>query len=400
MAAAPSILFSPVRLGRLEIPNRFVQSATYEAMADPASGKVTEQQIQRYRHLAKNEVGLVIPGYFYVDPLGRATNKQAGICDDDQIPELKRLVDAVHGEGGYIAFQLAHAGRQTTKKIIGRKPLGPSAVGRDRVNFVKPTEMGEEQILHAVGSFTAAARRAAEAGADAVQLHAAHGYLLNQFLSPFFNHRNDRYGGSEENRFALVHDVLLALKKEVQGMPILVKLNTNDFTPKEGITPPLAARYAARLAQLGVDGIEVSCGATNYMIFAMARGEVPVKEMAMSFPRWKRAGARFLLNRMKGKFDLVDAYNLEAAKLIKPNIGATPLMLVGGVRKRAQMEEILASGIAQLISLARPFVKNPSLLKQFKEGKASEVNCIYCNKCLAATINGLPLRCYQEGFTI
>lgn len=182
------------------IPNRFICSATYEVMALP-TGEVTEKLIDRYRNLAKGEAGLVIPGYFYVHPLGRAFPYQAGIHSDAMLPGLSSLTDAVHQEGGRIVFQLAHAGRQTTKALIGKIPLGPSGVGRDPINLVKPKEMDAAEIQEVIKAFGLAAKRAHQAGADGIQLHAAHGYLINQFLSPFFNRRADEWGCSDANRF-------------------------------------------------------------------------------------------------------------------------------------------------------------------------------------------------------
>ena len=141
------------------------------------------------------------------------------------------------------------------------------------MNFVKPREMTEDDILEMIKAFGAAAKRAVEAGADAVQLHAAHGYLISEFLSPFFNVRTDSWGGSAENRFRFLKEICKEVKKVVpDGFPVLVKLNTNDYTPKEGITATLAAKYAGWLAGLGIDGVEVSCGTTNYSFMNMLPG--------------------------------------------------------------------------------------------------------------------------------
>lgn len=190
-----TVLFAPLQIGALEIKNRFIHSATYEAMASP-SGEVTDDLIKRYQRLAKNKIGLIIPGYMYVHPLGRAFHLQTGIHDDAMIPGLKKLTDAVHQEGGKIVFQIAHAGRQTRKEVIGRTPMGPSGKWRDPANFQKPKEMTEAEIIDVVNAFEKAADRAVKAGADGVQLHGAHGYLINQFLSPFLNQRKDPWGGT------------------------------------------------------------------------------------------------------------------------------------------------------------------------------------------------------------
>ena len=391
-----SLPFSPMKIRDMEVKNRFVRSATYECMAKE-TGEVTDELVNLYRHLAAGEVGLIITGYTFIHPLGRAFQYHAGIHNDEMIPGLKRMVDAAHREEGKIVFQISHAGRQTTKAKIGQAPIGPSSTGRDPVNFVKPRQMSEEDIHLAITSFGHAARRAHEAGADGVQLHGAHGYLINQFLSPFFNHREDAWGGSDENRFRFLKETVREVKKAIgDGMIILVKLNTNDFTPQEGVTPPLAVKYASWLAELGIDGLEISCGTGLYSFMNMSRGEVPVDEFMSGLPWWKKPLARLTLNKLVGKYDLEEGYNLEAAKLIKPVLGEVPLIPVGGLRNLRHMEEVLERKWADFISMSRPFIREPDLVRRFREGKAEFASCVSCNRCLAAINNDMPLRCYYK----
>ena len=391
-----SLPFSPMKIRDMEVKNRFVRSATYECMAKE-TGEVTDELVNLYRHLAAGEVGLIITGYTFIHPLGRAFKYHAGIHNDEMIPGLKRMVDAAHREEGKIVFQISHAGRQTTKAKIGQAPIGPSSTGRDPVNFVKPRQMSEEDIHLAITSFGHAARRAHEAGADGVQLHGAHGYLINQFLSPFFNQREDAWGGSDENRFRFLKETVREVKKAIgDGMIILVKLNTNDFTPQEGVTPPLAVKYASWLAELGIDGLEISCGTGLYSFMNMSRGEVPVDEFMSGLPWWKKPLARLTLNKLVGKYDLEEGYNLEAAKLIKPVLGEVPLIPVGGLRNLRHMEEVLERKWADFISMSRPFIREPNLVRRFREGKAEFASCVSCNRCLAAINNDMPLRCYYK----
>ncbi|MEW6531205.1 MAG: NADH:flavin oxidoreductase [Thermodesulfobacteriota bacterium] len=388
--------FSPVRIGSLEIRNRFVHSATHEAMAS-IHGEATDGLVKRYRILARGEIGLIIPGFMFVDAAGKAASYQTGIHSDEMIPGLRKIVDTVHEREGKIVFQLSHAGRQTTKKTIGRRPIAPSGSFRDPINIVKPHEMNEEEIHAVIVAFGEAARRAAEAGADGIQLHAAHGYLINQFLSPFFNRRNDAWGGSSENRFRFLKEVLGAVKRSMpEGVPILVKLNFNDYTPTEGINTKLATQYAQKLAGLGVDAIELSSGTLFYSFMNVCRGDVPVRELAKGMPLWLRPWARIVLNGWRDKFPLEEAYHLDAAKHIKPVLGNIPLILVGGLRSLAVIEEILQQGHADLLSMSRPFVRDPLLVKRMKEGEMVRVSCTSCNKCLAAVLNDKPLRCYAN----
>ncbi|MEW6112232.1 MAG: NADH:flavin oxidoreductase [Thermodesulfobacteriota bacterium] len=387
--------FSTTQIASLEINNRFVHSATHEAMAT-VRGEVTDELVKRYRILAKGEIGLIIPGFMFVDITGKAAPYQTGIHSDDMIPGLRKIVDAVHEREGKIVFQLSHAGRQTRRKTVGRKPMAPSSF-RDPINIFKPHEMNEEEIHEVIAAFGEAARRAMEAGADGIELHAAHGYLINQFLSPFFNRRNDAWGGSAENRFRFLKEVLDAVKRIMpQGMPILVKLNFNDYTPREGINTKLATQYAEKLAQLGVAAIELSGGTLFYSFMNVCRGDVPVRELAKGMPVWVRPWARIMLNGWRDKFKLEEAYHLEPAKHIKPVLGNIPLILVGGLRSLAVIEDILHQGYADLLSMSRPFVRDPLLVKRMKEGEITRVNCTSCNKCLAAVLNDKPLRCYAD----
>ena len=393
-----SILFTPRRVGNIEVENRFVHSATYEGMAK-ISGEVSDELIKRYERLAKGGIGLIITGYMYVHPTGRAYPYQTGIYSDDVIAGLKKITDTVHQESGRIAFQLAHAGRQTTKGLIGQTPLGPSSRGRDPINFVKPKEMTEDEIMEMIKAFGAAAQRAVEAGADGIQLHGAHGYLISEFLSPFFNSRTDSWGGSDENRFRFLREVLQKIKTVVpDGFPILVKLNTNDYTPKEGITLPLATKYAGWLAELGIDGLEVSSGTSNYSYMNMCRGDVPTDEFLKALPWWKKPMGRLMIGKLEGKYDLKEGYHLEAAKKIKPVLGDTPLFLVGGMRTVSHMEEVLENNHADFISMSRPFIREPFLVNKIKEGKMDRVSCVSCNRCLAAVLNNIPIYCYNKGF--
>jgi 2,4-dienoyl-CoA reductase-like NADH-dependent reductase (Old Yellow Enzyme family) len=392
-----SLLFSPVKIGRVEVNNRFVRSATNEGMATP-SGEVTDRMIKVYQNLAKGGVGLIITGHLYVDALGRASNSQPAIDRDETMPGLKRLVDAVHQRGGKIVFQLSHSGRQTKKEVIGRIPMAPSSIHRDLINFQKPVEMSEKEIHSLIRAFALATQRAVEVGADGVQLHAGHGYLISQFLSPFFNQRSDEWGGSDENRFHFLKETAKEVKKALpEDKILLVKLNGNDHTPEDGVTPPLAVKYATWMESLGFDGIEVSCGNGAFAPFSVFRGEVPVEEMIKNFPWWKKTIARSKLQKMVGKYDLIDAYNLDTANQIKSAIKKIPIMLVGGLRKLSQMEEIVENGHADFISMSRPFIKEPFIVNIFKEKKRDMVKCISCNKCFAGSRNALPVLCYEKG---
>ena len=387
-----------MKIGSVELPNRFVRSATYDSMAGE-SGEISNRLIERYVRLARGNVGLIISGLMHVQSSGRGYKYQAGIHQDRMIPGLKTLTDAVHQFGGRIAFQLAHCGRQSTKKIAGRIPLAPSSRGRDPLNFVKPMAMTEEQIVETVNAFGDAARRSVEAGADGIQLHGAHGYLISEFLSPFFNVRNDVWGGSTENRFRFLKEIVVKVKSVVpDGFPVLVKLNANDHLSQEGVIPAIAVKYAGWLAALGIDGVEISCGTSNYSFMNMCRGKVPTAELLKSLAWWEKPIGKMMIGKLEGRFDLEEGYNLNSAKLIKTALGKTPLMLVGGMRTVSHMEAVLKNNDADFISMSRPFIREPFLVKKIQEEKVDGVTCVSCNRCLAAIPNELPVYCYKTKF--
>lgn len=392
-----SILFSSLNIGNVPVKNRFVQSATYEVMASP-TGEVTEKLIRRYQRLARNEVGLIIPGYMFVHQSGKAVPLQTGIHDDRMIPGLKNLAEAVHQEGGRIFFQLAHSGRQTMKALTGSQPLGPSDNGRDPQYFVKAKAMSILEIKESIQAFGTAAGRAIAAGADGIQLHAAHGYLINQFLSPFFNLRQDDYGGTDENRFRFLKEVIIEVRKVMpEGMPLIVKLNVNDHTPKSGMTPALAVKYGKWLYETGINGIEVSAGTIFYSVFNMCRGKVPVEELVKGMPWWKKSLGRAALKKMAGQFDMAEGYNVETGRMVKTVIDGIPLLTVGGLRRLSHMQELVENGLTDFISMSRPFIREPKLVVDFKEGKKDIAACESCNRCLAATTLNMPVRCYTHG---
>jgi 2,4-dienoyl-CoA reductase-like NADH-dependent reductase (Old Yellow Enzyme family) len=391
-------LFKPGSIGPMKVKNRFVQSAAYESMA-LESGEVTDQLVERYRTLARGGIGLIIPGYMFVHPLGRSAKCQSGIHEDRMIPGLRKLVEAVHQEGGKVVFQLAHGGRQTTKALTGDTPVAPSSKRRDPIFMAKPREMSERDISLVIRAFADAARRSVESGADGVQIHAAHGYLISQFLSPFFNKRRDQWGGSDVNRFRILREIIVAVRDGVpKGTVVMVKLNTNDYTPRMGTSPPLAAVYAKWLNELGVEGLELSCGTLSHSIFHSIRGDVPVDELVTGLPWWKKIPGKVMLSKMKGKYDLLEGYNLDAAGLIKPKLSNTALLVVGGFRTVKHMEQILAQDKTNFISMCRPFIREPFLVKKIKQGKTDKASCISCNRCFAAVANNMPLRCYVHGF--
>ncbi|HAM49307.1 MAG TPA: NADH-dependent flavin oxidoreductase, partial [Nitrospiraceae bacterium] len=249
-------LFETTTINGVTLGNRFVRSATWEGMC-AKDGRPTAKLISCYRDLAAGNIGLIITGYAFVRPDGKQLPGKMGIHTNDFAADMRTLTEAVHNEGGKICIQLVHAGGQTTTEMAGRRPLAPSAVKVEQFPE-EPEAMTKKDIDEIVLAFGDGARRAKEYGFDAIQLHAAHGYLVNQFLSPLTNRRTDGYGGSVENRCRFLLEVYHCVRFEVgSDFPIFAKLNGSDNL--EGGLDLSDAVYAARLLDKGeIDAIEVS----------------------------------------------------------------------------------------------------------------------------------------------
>lgn len=348
---AGSVLFTPISIGQVLIPNRFVRSATQDFMAED-DGSVTDRQVNLYSVLAEGEVGLIITGHAFVSPEGKASPRQIGLHDDRLMPGLARLAAAVHRFSSRLFVQLAHAGRQTKEKISGAPPVAPSAV-YEPVYKVRPREMTETEILDTVEDFVRAGLRARAAGFDGVQVHAAHGYLLSSFLSPHTNRRSDAWGGPLLRRARIITEIIRGIKTAAPDFPVAIKLNSTDLMP--GGTDIEAAVEAARLFELaGLDAVEMSGGSSEAGLGSMWPGLRPEEE---------------------------EGYFVASAARVKSAV-RVPVFGLGGLRTFRVMESMVAKGRVDLISMSRPFIREPGLVRKFREGRILKSECISCNKCL------------------
>lgn len=383
------MLFEPTGINGIEIKNRIVRSATYENMAT-VDGKITDKAVQFYGRLAKGGTGLIITGHAFVHKSGQAAPNQIGAYSDDCVPGLKRLADEAHKHGAKIALQLAHSGRQTAAELIGETPMAPSALETGS----KPRGMTVDDINTIIDAVGEAARRAKEAGFDAVQLHGAHGYLIAQFISPHTNHRTDKWGGSPEKNLKFATEVYKKTREVVgNDYPILMKLNVEEYLP-DGITADTAVGAAKELAGIGIDAIEISGGVISENPFVMSRGEIPIDMLtAGKEPAAKEQMENFFYS-IADKMKWEEAYWLPYAEKIKPAIGNTPLILVGGMKYPQTMDKILQDGHADFISMCRPLIREPNFPNEMAEGRKSPARCSFCNRCLMMVLSE-PLRCHN-----
>ena len=369
MPKAESILGEPKGIGGMVVKNRLVRSATFEGMA--RSGYVTEDFVRLYKALAEGGVGLIITGYAYVHRMGQSYLSMTGIDRDEFIPGLKRVTETIHEHGDEckISMQLAHCGRQSR---ILETPLAPSPVF-EPVSNKMPREMTRREIEETIEAFAEGAVRAKKAGFDAVQIHAAHGYLLNEFLSPYTNKRTDEYGGNTEKRAKIVEDIYSRTVEKVgKTFPILIKMNVDDFL-EGGINLKESKKIAERISKTGFAAIEISGG--------MWETRIKNKDLVTI-----RTGIR---SRQQ------EAYFRPYANEIRKVIDI-PLILVGGIRSLDVAQEILAEGSADFVSLCRPLIRQPDLpnrwLKRIGELTA---DCISCNTCLDNAVK-VGVRCIQK----
>jgi len=360
-------LFDKTTLNGMALSNRSVRSATWEGMCE-TDGRPTPRLAACYRDLAAGGVGLIITGYTFVRPDGKQLPGKMGIHTDDFAADMHTLVGAAHDEGGRICMQLVHAGGQTTTKTAGRRPLAPSAVKVDQFPE-EPSAMSEEDIDEIITAFGDGARRAKDYGFDAVQLHAAHGYLINQFLSPLTNRRIDGYGGSLENRCRFLLEVYRRVRSMVgPDFPVLAKLNGSDNL-EGGLALGDAVYAASLLDKEKIDAIEVSGGTSA----SGDRGPV----------------------RTKIDTPVKEGYNLALAAEIGKAVSC-PVMAVGGFRSLDVISKALGEGGADYIALSRPFIREPHLIKRWQEGDHSQARCISCNGCFAPGLKEGGIYCVVE----
>ena len=361
-----SKLFETTTLNGMTLKNRFVRSATAEGMATE-DGAATPRLINLMVELVEGGVGLIITGHTYVTKRGQATPWQLGIYDDKLIPGLRKMTDAVHKRDGKIVAQLAHSGLRANPKLIDGAPLAPTAM--EGLNEVVAQEMTSEDINATVEAFGNAAGRARKVGFDGVQIHAAHSYLLSQFLSPAFNLRKDAYGGTIENRARILVEVVEAIQERVgKDYPLLIKINSRDFL-EGGLELEDSIRAGAMLKDVGLDAIEISGG-------TYASGElVPIR---------------------KGiKKEKDEAYFKSEARAFKEQIDL-PIILVGGIRSFHIAEGIVNDHIADYISMCRPLIREPGLINRWRSGDLSRATCISDTKCLRPALTGKGVYCVVE----
>jgi 2,4-dienoyl-CoA reductase-like NADH-dependent reductase (Old Yellow Enzyme family) len=347
--------------------NRFVRSATWNGMADK-EGFSTREIDALLVELARGKVGLIISGHAYINRDGQAGPGQLGVYSDRHIDGLSRMTEAIHDAGGKIVLQLTHAGCHADVSLTGMEPLGPSVMENEKGPFCRV--MTEQEIRCIITDFGHAAIRGRESGFDGVQLHAAHSYLMSQFLSPFYNRRKDDYGGSVENRARIVLEVLGKVRSEVgDDYPVMIKMNSEDYV-EGGFTVDEMLQTSEMLEEAGIDVIELSGGTRYSGKYGSVRQDTP-------------------------KTEEEEVYYLQAAQSYKKHI-KVPLMLVGGIRSYEVAEKLVTDGVTDYISLSRPLIREPHLIERWETGDRRKATCVSCNLCMRTAREEDSLYCVVE----
>jgi len=349
-------LFETTHIGTMTLTNRLWRSATWMNMADE-KGHLTDRLEQVYLDLAHGGVGTIITGYAFVLEEEQPNPGMLGIYDDSFIPEYRAFTKKIQDAGANIIMQIVYGGSATSFRPEGREIWGPSAVAHPAFKVV-PTEMTKEHIATVVEAMAQGARRAKSAGFDGVQIHSAHTYLFSQFLSPYYNRRDDEYGGSIENRSRILYEALEAVRKEVGAdYPVFIKMHCSDDWEENGLSVEESLFVAKELEKRGVSGIEFSGGNLDAENFPNAG---PI-----------RGGMLKTANQ---------SYFAEKTARIARHL-TVPVISVGGHRTPETLETILNTTSVGYFSLSRTLLSEPGLVNRWRQGDKGKPRCLACNKC-------------------
>jgi 2,4-dienoyl-CoA reductase-like NADH-dependent reductase (Old Yellow Enzyme family)/thioredoxin reductase len=359
-------LFTPIRVGTLTLKNRIVMPPMERNWAT-RDGAVTDRYLAHYEECARGGPGLIVVEATFVDPVGRGRLNQLGIYKDELVPGLRQLVDAVHRHGVPISIEIHHAGRQTSSAVTGSQPVSASPVPCPQAGNEVPREMTVQEIRQVVHRYAEGARRAKEAGFDAVEVHGAHGYLPLQFLSPWANRRTDEYGGSPENRMRFPLEIVAAIQEKVgPDFTLGYRFSADEFM-EGGLTLDDTTLFAQSLEKNGVNYLHVTGGIyENFEIISAPMG-VPLGAFVP------------LASGIKGVVKI-------------------PVLAVNRIKDPIQAEKILADGHADLISIGRGMLADPQLPRKAREGRVDDiVLCISCNEgCNARLGEQLDVTCVMN----
>ena len=385
-----SPVFTPFNIGPVTLRNRIIRSAAFENMA---YGNSPSQDLYDYHvAVARGGVGMTTLAYAAVSRSGLSFDGQLWMREEI-VPGLKRITDAVHEAGAKCSIQLGHCGNMTHRATCGCMPVGASS----GFNLYSPTfvrALKAEEIDALVEDFGHAVELARDAGFDCVEIHAGHGYLISQFLSPYTNHRHDEYGGSLENRMRLMQRVIRRVMEAAgDDMGVIVKMNMHDGF-RGGMQEEECLEVARELERLGVHAIVLSAGFVSKAPMEVMRGAMPLRTMTHYMdPRkfwWLRALVRVFGRMMIPTVPYKEAYFLEDALKFRAAV-RLPLIYVGGMVSLQKMEEVLAAGFSGL-QMARALIRDTGFVNKLQSGETDRSSCGHSNYCIGRMYT-LEMKC-------
>lgn len=384
------MLFTPVKIGPITLRNRSIRAAAFEGMCQ--DHQITPQLIDYHEQVAKGGIGMTTVAYAAVQRSGLSFPHQL-LLSEDKLPDLKKLADSVHQHNAKISIQLGHCGNMAKRSVIGSRPLSSST----HINLYAPSfprKMNQKDIDESIKAFGDSVRLVKKAGFDAVEIHAGHGYLISQFLSPYVNKRKDEYGGSLENRMRymelVMREVLDAANNE---MAVLVKMNMVDGV-KGGVTLEESLVIAKKLEALGVHALVLSSGFVSKAPMEVMRGVMPIKTLAAHAGN-KVMGVfiRLFGRMMVPSIPFKETYFLENAKLFRAQL-KLPIVYLGGILSKENIDTVLNEKF-EAVAMARVLVKDPDFIDNLRLEVYKKSSCDTCNHCIAVMYNG-PFECIQN----
>ncbi|NLN62875.1 MAG: NADH:flavin oxidoreductase [Myxococcales bacterium] len=370
--------FTPYTLGNIELRNRFIRAGCFEGMAQ--EGQVTDALIEHHEALARGGMAMTTVGYLSASEDGRGFGHELWANPAIQ-PRLRQLTDAVHRHGALASVQIVHCGFFASPWVTGYPTYGASKkLCLFRLSICRKMTLSD--IREKVDDFVRAAQLARDSGFDAIEVHAGHGYLLSQFLSPWTNRRDDEFGGSLDNRLRFPVMVISALREALgPDFPVLVKMNLEDGF-RGGVTLPEAVIIARAFADAGATALIPSCGFTARTPFMMLRGRVPAKEMIRNQPEWfMRLGLIFFRRLVVRTYPFSPLFLLNGAREIR-NAVSIPVIYIGGVLSASHIATLMAEGFP-LCQLGRATIENPNIVQQLGQNAVQSSDCDQCNRCVA-----------------
>lgn len=372
------MLFTPYKLGDLRLRNRVIRAAAFEGMCpgNSPSGEL----LNFHKALAAGGVGMTTVAYAAVDRSGLSFPHQL-LLRKEVVPELKKLTNAVHKEGAACSIQIGHCGNMAKASVTGSRPMAPTS----RINLYGPSfprAMNSTDIKNVAFSFRQAVHLAHESGFDAVEVHAGHGYLISQFLSPYTNQRKDEFGGSLENRARFMRLVMEEVKSAAgNDIAVLVKMNMMDGFPG-GMELQESLEVAKMLEQSGADALVLSGGFVSKAPMVILRGAMPVKILAHFMEsNLMSMFVRLFGNRLIQTQPFREAYFLEDALKFRAMV-KLPLVYVGGLISQEKINEVLDKGF-EMVAMARALIKDPDFVNKMLHQELSRSSCDTCNYCIA-----------------